>query len=66
MFVIGESGTAGFADVVAVIAATPTVISSTTIYGSPGARTYSNTGTAIKVSVASGTWTINTKLDIAN
>lgn len=65
MTVIGESGSAGFVDEVAVIASTLTVINSTTIYGSPGARTYTQTSTAMKVSVASGTWTINTKLDVA-
>lgn len=62
MFVIGESGSAGFIDQVTAIATTLTVISSTTIYGAPGARTYSQSGTAMQVSIASGSWTINTML----
>lgn len=62
MIVIGESGSAGFVDQVTAIAFTLTTISSTTIYGSPGARTYTNSSTDLKVSVASGTWTINAVL----
>lgn len=48
----------GFVDVLVLISngtVTPTVISSTTVVGTPGARTYSNNAGKLKIAVASGT-----------
>lgn len=57
--IFGDNGSAGFIDEIYVaFSGTITVLSSTTAYGSPAARTYSMSGTLLKVLVASGTYQI--------
>jgi hypothetical protein len=59
--VFGDDGSNGFMDLVFFLATvTPQVITSKTMYGSPGGRTYSTTTTALKCSIGSGTQNIRT------
>ena len=67
VLVMGDNGSYGFADLVIGGFTTAVVMNSTTIYGSPPARTYSRvnndlqlnigTATTIRVSVLSGLFT---------
>lgn len=56
-FICGDNGSNGFADLIVTIGGgnAITVISSSTLYGSPAARTYSSTGTSLQLALASGT-----------
>lgn len=59
LVVAGDQGTDGFIDLVVVAyGQTPVAISSTTMYGTPAARTYSRTAAALKLAMASGTYNI--------
>jgi hypothetical protein len=60
-FVYGDNGNDGFMDLVFFVqGTTPVVVSSQTIYGSPSARTYSSSGAALRLLVASGTYNVRT------
>ena len=58
--VIGDDGLHGFSDLVLFTFGAVAVISSTTAYGSPPARTYSAAGTACKLRLASSTLSVRT------
>lgn len=59
VMVAGDGAAGGFADLIAYIATgTPIVMFSGTTYGAPAARTYTTTSTALKLAMASGTYTI--------
>ena len=60
-----NNGGAGFMDVVIAKAnGTPVVVSSSTIEGSPAARTYSVSSFALKLAMASGTYNVNLKATV--
>jgi hypothetical protein len=60
-----NNGGAGFMDVVVAKAnGTPVVVSSSTIEGSPPARTYSVSSFALQLTMASGTFNVNLKATV--
>lgn len=59
--IFGDNGTDGFMDLIFVLAnVTPQVITSKTIYGSPSARTYTQSATAVRCALASGSLFVRT------
>lgn len=59
VMVSGDSGTAGFVDlVIFALNQNPVAITSQTIYGSPAVRTYSRSTRALQLAMASGTYTV--------
>ncbi len=60
MLVFGDNGGNTFIDtIIASNSGTPTVLSSTTVGGSPAARTYSTASNTVRVAMASGTYNIS-------
>jgi hypothetical protein len=60
-FIYGDNGSHGFMDLVFFVQnTTPIVVSSQTIYGNPPARTYTSSTSALRLSVASGTYNVRT------
>ena len=59
--VFGDDGSNGFMDIVFFLTSTtPQVVTSKTMYGSPAARTYTASTTALKLALASGTLSVRT------
>ena len=63
--VVGDNGTNGFTDIVLFSLNAVSVVSSNTQYGSPQARTYSASGTAFRLALASGDLNIRIAMLIA-
>jgi hypothetical protein len=63
LIIYGNNNAAsGFMDVVVTKGSgTPVVVSSTTVEGSPAARTYTMSGSALQLAMASGTYSVNVK-----
>jgi hypothetical protein len=63
LIIYGNDNSAnGFMDVVVTKGSvTPVVVSSTTVEGSPAARTYTMSGSALQLAMASGTYSVNVK-----
>jgi hypothetical protein len=60
-FVYGDNGSHGFMDMVFFVqGVTPVVVSSQTIYGAPPARTYTSSTSALRLAVASGSYSVRT------
>ena len=60
-FIYGDNGSEGFMDLVFFVQGnSPVVVSSQTIYGTPSARTYTSSGSALRLAFVSGTYGVRT------